>query len=745
MRGMRIRFSLVSYTLCSVLVLLYPAVSEAQGLFDSVSGFFDFTFYTSSIKSTDSSGNTVKTTQTGYHPRFSLAINTQIFPNLNLSAGGTVETTIFKGTTNDVEAKSTGTIFRPYINLTWVSAPYTVQAGYSRREDIQKIGSGPSVTNVNEDYNVIFGWKPEDFPSVDLMYTKTNYYDKDREIEDTTTDSILLGVKYRYKNLDVKYQATYDDQKNNLIGLETKGLVQSGRISYSDSLFNRRVTFNTSYNISRQDSRVISEGKGEVSFQTFPIAGLFIINIAASPVALDPNPALIDGNTAASAGMNIGVPPLGGDTTSLRQVGIDFLVSTEVNQLFLWVDRDLSTATNIRNFFTSNPDGIRVYQSSDNLNWTLVPVPPLSISFGPSQNRFEIGFLTPVTARYFKVVTRPLPAAIAATEPSFLNPDLIFITELQAFLTKPVEDLKSKSYTMSHLFNVDGKVRILNIPMLFYDFNFFFSRFDPDGVSQYNLSNALSVAHRFSQVFSGTARVEMDLESQPGRRTTQYLYNASLEATPLRTLTHTLLYSGRFTTSEEGSRYYNSITLNNSAKLYKGIDLYLTGGLNFGRNETGEKLFGTNVSIGSNIVPHPTLTFNLSFSNTTSDLSGGGKPSTSSYTRGGDFNFTFSPIRTLYLFGGITVATQQGQKTSILQTYSLGWSPISGGDLQLNIGYTENLRSSDNGRERRIGPTLTWKVTPRSTLDVSYQYVTDDSKSQKTSTNSFVTRLQVTF
>lgn len=731
------------YALCAVLFLFFPVVSEAQGIFDSISGYFDINFFSSSSKSTDASGFTIKTDTIGYNPRFSLAINTQIFPNLNVSAGGTVEKTISEGTLNRLNSKSTGTTLRPYINLTWVSAPYTLGAGYSLREDTQKRRFGPSLTNINEQYNAVFGWRPDGLPTMDLSYTKQNYYDKDRELQDTTSDSILLGLTYRYKNLDVKYQGTYDIQKNKLIGLETTGLIQSGRISYSDFFFNRRAAFNTSYNISRQDVSTTSEGKGEVSFQVFPFAGLSVINIADTPIALLPNPAVIDGNTAVGAGINIGVPPPGGDRISLRQVGIDFLVSTEVNQLLLWIDRDLSSASNILTFFISNPDGIRVYQSSDNLNWTLVPLG--SISFGPFQNRFDINFVTPTTARYFKVVTRPLPIAVAALEPSFVNPGIIFITELQAFRKNPVVDLKSKTKTTSHLFNADGKVRILDNPMLYYDVSFFFSRTDPENVSQYNLSNGLSASYQFSQVLSGTARVQMDISDQPDRRTTDYIYNASLVATPLRTLTHTLVFSGRVGQTERGSFNANSLNLNNSAELYRGIDVYLNGGVNTAKNEVGERALGTMLSLGTNLVPHPTLTFNLSVSNTTSDLKGGDKPDTSSYTRSGDLSFTFSPVRTLYIFGSISIAAQKGQKTTYLQNYALGWSPLGGGDLQINFGYTENLRSSDKGTERSFGPTVRWKVTPRSALDVSYQMVTSKSISQKSDTNALSVRFQVNF
>jgi hypothetical protein len=721
-----------------MLFLLFPVVSEAQGLLQGISGFFDLNFTTSSTKSTDSSGNTVKTDSIGYNPRFSLAINTQIFPNINLSAGGLVEETVSRTSINGINTKSTGVNFRPYINLMWNSAPFTFGVGYNRREEYAKSGDTPGLTNINDEYNAVIGWKPDGLPSVDILLFRRNVYDKHRQFQDTTTDSVLLGVKYTYKNLDVRYQASYDDQELKLIGLETKDLTQTGKITYSDSFFDRRVSFNATYNITRQDITTTSAGKGgEVTLQAFPFAGLsinfdIIPPLALHSVTLNSNPALIDGNLTASAGIDIGLPPLGGDTTP-RHMGLDLLNITEVNNLLVWVDRELPL--NIANAFSWD-----IYTSSDNLTWnfymTISPAP-----FGQFQNRFELDFPS-VNTRYIKVVTRPLaPAVIGAS--SFPN---IFITELQTFIKRPVGDVKrTKTSNTSQFINVDAKTRILDIPLLYYDLSYFYSRSDPSGLSQYTLSNGLSMNHRFNQVFSGTARVAREDSSQQGEKQWDYIYNATLTATPLRTLTNTLVFSGRTGKTKEGSSNAESLYLNNTAQLYQGIDVYLSGGLNYAKKETGEKTNGSDINFGSNIVPHRTLSLTLNYSYTTSDQSGGGKPSVSTYTGRGDFNVSFSPLRTLYLYGAWSILSQTNIKTSYLQNYALGWSPFPGGDLQFNFGFTETVRSEDRAKERSIGPSLRWKITNRSTLDVSYQMVKSSSVSQKSDTNAFSTRLQVFF
>jgi len=250
-----------------------------------------------------------------------------------------------------------------------------------------------------------------------------------------------------------------------------------------------------------------------------------------------------------------------------------------------------------------------------------------------------------VQTRYIKVVTRPLaPTVIDAS--SFPN---IFVTEIQAFIKKPVDasQRKTKTGITSQYFNADARARILNIPLLSYDFSIFYSRSDPLGVYQYNISNGLSVNHRFSQVFSGTARVRREDNIQPDQKIADYIYDASLTATPLRTLTHTLVFSGRNGTASgriEGSRSLYGVFLNNTAQLYQGIDVYLNGGVNYAKRETGEKQSGTTVSFGSQHCPPSEPHLQSHFSNTTSDQKGGGRPETSSSARSVDMNASFTPF-----------------------------------------------------------------------------------------------------
>jgi hypothetical protein len=725
----------VAFFLLLFVVLIWPRITNAQGLLQGISGSLELNYNFLSTKTTDVTGATIKTTTNNFNPRVTLTVNTNIFPNLKLDAGVIFEKYISWFKTDRVSIKSDTTDLSPYINLTFDTPLYTAGIGYDRKQETVKTSGSSSITTVNEDYNVILGWRPDGLPIIDVRFNRNNLFDEKHNVQDTTTDYGLLGVRYTYKNLDVRYQGTYTDTKDKLTQVETKDYLNMGRITYSDMFFNNRVSFNGSYNISYEEINTTAAGiGGTVTLQISPFAGLSIINITANPITLDSNPALIDGNTTASAGINIGLPPLGGDTTSLRQVGLDFLVSTELNQLFLWVDRDLSSATNILNFFFSN---MQVWTSSDNLNWTQVA--PIITTFAQFQNRFEIN-LPPagVTTRYIKVVTPPLQPFVP-TANSFPN---IFITELQAFIKKPAQEVKGKTTRLTHLLNIDSRTRILNIPTLFYEFSYFLDKTDP-GQTTYTLSNGFSVNHTFSSIFSGSARVAREDGLEDGRKRWAYVYNASIVATPLRALRHNLIYSGRIEEIEKESTKNNSIFLQNNATLYQGIDINLGGGFNFSTLETGQKNENSVLIFGANIVPHRTTTITLIYSGTTTKQSGGGLPSASSFTRREDLSVTYRPFETLYLFASWGILWQKSQKVQTTQNYGINWAPFPDGTLQFNFNYNEDILSENNQKSRIITPSLRWNITGRSYLDLSYQYIHTSSKLEKSDSNGLSLNLKI--
>ena len=104
-----------------------------------------------------------------------------------------------------------------------------------------------------------------------------------------------------------------------------------------------------------------------------------------------------------------------------------------------------------------------MYSSPDNSSGSArPPCPPAP--FGPFENRFEIDFPA-ITARYVKVVTRPLSALVPD---SARFPDIL-VTEMQAFLRRPAGEISSRLTQTTHMVNTDVRMRLLDSPSLFYE------------------------------------------------------------------------------------------------------------------------------------------------------------------------------------------------------------------------------------------------------------------------------------
>jgi hypothetical protein len=177
----------------------------------------------------------------------------------------------------------------------------------------------------------------------------------------------------------------------------------------------------TTFNPDQADSD--EDGIGDACQQSSQ--GLFSLdNTPQDGPALQVNNALIDGNVIASAGLDIG---LGGDETTLTNIGVDLGFEVAVDQIYIWVDRSLTSA--VADSFSWD-----VYTSPDNTNsstWTLTAT-VFPADFGIFENRFKIPF-TQVNTRFIKVVTTP----ISPTVPDSANFPNIFVTEMQAFVTVP--------------------------------------------------------------------------------------------------------------------------------------------------------------------------------------------------------------------------------------------------------------------------------------------------------------------
>ena len=158
-------------------------------------------------------------------------------------------------------------------------------------------------------------------------------------------------------------------------------------------------------------------------------------------------------------------------------MGLDFLVATEINTLFVWVDRDVAQVADAFSW--------RIYTSDDNQNWDLRQTVSPAI-YSPTFNRFEIRF-TNVNARYVKVVTAPL----SPTVPFASSFPTILVTELQAEIRRPASEVAGKQTSTFQNGTVDFRALLLESINLTYEFTYVFTKRDPGGSAVHGFQRAV--------------------------------------------------------------------------------------------------------------------------------------------------------------------------------------------------------------------------------------------------------------
>jgi hypothetical protein len=712
----------------------FALIMRGPAMADGISGSVELNYNALDTKTSDATGLSTESKQSSILERYNLTLGRTIYPYLKLRAGGLFEKTFTNITTDDADTRSSITKTSPSVDLTLSNPFVTAGAGYHKREEKQDTRGLPSSTTIRDTYNALFGLRPEGLPTLDTLFMRTDTYDKARLFQNNENDFFSLSSRYKpVKDLDLRYQFTSNEAKNLLNDVNAKVLTHTGRAMYSGQFFNNRISLSSSYNISRQETEA-------PTLQLFPFSGLSAIDDTPANGALNLNSALIDGDLKASSGINIGqdpskqMPP----DTSYRNMGLDFVVAAEVNNLFVWVDREIPAS--VKSTFIWE-----IYVSSDNQNWGTPVQTILDAPFAQVLDswRFELNF-TEVTTRYIKVVTRPL-AATVFVPPGSADMSNIFVTELQANVQRVSSSVNEKTTRTSQIYDLSMRAKILDAPFLYYDFYYWYSKTDPIGLTRYILSNGLSLSQRLSRVFTGTARIAReDGEDTAGKRIS-YVYSASLMAIPLPTLSHSLVLSGRSESIAGKSSDTSSAFLNNSAELYRGVNVNLSGGVSSSTSVTKRTTDNTVFTFGASLVPYHTMTMTVSYSDNATKQSGGDTEATSTHGRRGDASVAFNPWTTVYLFSSFGVVSENDKKSSTVLNYAGTWSPFPGGSLQFNFSYNENLRSDDNGKDTVITPSIRWNIIPRTYLDLSYLILRSESLSQSSTSKSLNMNLKMFF
>lgn len=722
--------------IAAVVFLAIPALIAVSGSFvtesraEGLSGYMEFDYNRNETENKDATNPSVKTKSASLIQSYNLTLDKKLYPNLNFLASGLFQE---NDTSFDVEGLKNDTrttTIRPYVSLNLRTPLYYAEAAYSRNEEKARTSGVSPVTTVRESYITTLYWKPDQLPDLRFQFSRDHLYDKNRSSVDTITDQYQLTSNYRpVEPLSLYYQGTFRNTELRLSDTTTKETIHNGRVDYSNNWWRRRITLGLDYNVTNQGVETETTGAGEVGLRVFPFSGLSETSDTPENVILVSNPALIDGNFTAGTGINLGLPTPGGDAR-FRNIGLDFLVATEINTLYVSVDRDVAQVADAFSW--------RIYTSADNQNWVLSQIVSPAI-YSPTFNRFEIHFAN-VNARYVKVVTAPLSPVVpfASAYPTIL------VTELQPELRKPASEVAGKLTSTFQNGTMDFHAVILEPINLTYELTYFFTKRDA-GDLFYTVSNGLSFFRQFNKVFSGRGRVSFESgEEQTGHREAK-LYTASIAVVPFQTLYQSLTFSGREETIAGKKDSNASILLYNIAKLYEGIDTNLSGGINFQEDDTGKKNRTTQVNAGGTFVPNRKVNLTLLYNGSNTVTSGGGlNGETTNYTRAGEADLAITPVQTVYLFGSYRIEKSTTSANRNILNYSLNWSPFPDGALHLTFYYNETVRSDDT-KERSTVPSLRWYFTPRSYLNLSYENLKTETPALTTLSNVYSGTIRISF
>jgi hypothetical protein len=721
-----------SLFLSASLSLFAHAASAQEGIFAGLQKSVESTFSSVSTTTTFASGAVTKTDSTNIYPSLNLNFDSLVYPSLRLNAGGVFEINWLSTTSNGVGASSTISRNRPFVLLRSTNPVISPGFGYFRREDRSRASGASDIKLVNEEFAAYLGWNPVGGPRSEFQFLRTHTFDGARTFQDVTRRFGSLTSNYAYEGFGAYYLGSYLDTDDQLRGIETRQVFQSGRTSYSDSFIQKRLLVNAAYHINYQDLRTTARGTGdEVAFPLIPSAGLAAISDTPVTVRLTENPALIDGNLTAGAGIDIGVPAQPTDSQA-RNIGLEFLNGGEVNRFLVWVDRQLPV--DIANSFSWE-----IYSSPDNVVWrreSIVSVAP----FDPFENRFEIVFPT-VSARYVKVVTRPLSAVVADSS----RFEDIFVTELQAFVRRRAGEGASRQTQTTNVVNADVRMRILDTPSLYYEGLYLYNGPDAFGRSTDTISNGLSVNHVFARVFSAYARAAREQGSRPQGYTVANVANATLTYNPISTFRSSLLYTGRDEQVAGVPTTRRGVFVQNTAQFYRGVDVLGGFGWNFTTRETGEILHDRLLNVTATIVPREHVSLTVSFDDTATERSGVVVGLPHSFIRRGYVAVVVDPIRTLHLAVGEEVYATTGQRTRSTLNVSANWAPFPDGALQFTFAYNEAMRPVEFGTDRTTQAAVRWNLSRRSYVDVSYQLIRSEFVSQVAEGRVFTTTVRIFF
>jgi len=459
---------------------------------------------------------------------------------------------------NQIEREEgTTTRMSPDLRLNLDSEWFDSSLGHRIQED--KVDFLTFITDDEEDRLTSKTWqynissKIKDYPDIRLGYTRDTMQDHldVRETDNVSTNySGNADYTWRFLNMGLTHNRGNTKDLVNQVDQESRS--NSAQTSFSKSFLANRLSTAGSFSYASQITETKnSAGDFDLDANVLATHGLFFAGAPPVGTGLNVEDDLIDGDTATSAGINIG-----GVANTNQHIGLEFSRATEVSKLLLHT-------TDVA--FVANDFTFALYTSDDNLTWTLVAAAAAKV-YRDAENYFELTF-TPLTTRFIKIVN---------TANAIITP--IFVTELEAFSTTTLEAF-SETETTSLSKSMQGNLgyRVFDWMELRYAATQDTTRSEPGDSDTRQNSHTMSAAlDRILHPKLRSAALlqrRLDTDSEERSRTSD-TGSLSFSSNPLRRLETSLSTSANLNKidSQIDSRSESAL-LHTAAALRKGADL----------------------------------------------------------------------------------------------------------------------------------------------------------------------------
>lgn len=658
----------------AALLLLLLAWSPGGSRADSLSFRFEPNYVVADT-TTLAGGNETTRRASTLMQIYTLSLDKGLFPLLRFGATGSYRWTLSSARSSDAPpAESEGRRWNLDARL---AAGDPVLGGvlfYNQGQRSDRTMADGLITTSPTFQNDVIGftglWRPDRLPEVQLLLTHERQRDEDRQLSDMTTDNARLLLTYRPEpRLELWGRLAYHDSADRVSGQETRAFGEDLRAAYSDEWLDRRLSLYANYLLTAaQSDTTVSGSGGSILVQRFPLLGLSTVEApppteTPARVTLRPNGLLLDGDTAAGAGVDIGFGT-GPADTAWRDLGAQFADTvTPVNLLYVWVDKPLPAG--VAGAFTWD-----AFRSDDNLNWTPVPLAG-PVTFGLFQNRFEIP-IAETQAKYLKVVTRPLAVGVTIDD----QYRSIRVTELQCYQTLPAGAGRSLS-TIAGQASLTSRFHILRSKLI-YDLSASLSHSNSRS-PVWNVTNALRFDQRLGRILGLAALLERaDGNLATGGHVAGTRWTATLTADPLATLGASVTYTGDFVQTGSGDTWSNALSLLARATPYRGVDVFGIAGHSIATDGAGRTVTSDTATASVAVVPNPKLSMSGSYVFSYAFKSGGGRPDESTTTWRVDGTASFTPVPALSASGGVSYA-ETDRVGQTLVNLAANFSPFPAG------------------------------------------------------------------